>query len=65
MVRMVKTSRYLMGNVRRGPSLDRVGRKGGSEEVTFSLRHEEWRKGGNLEKSLFGGGANRTEARKF
>lgn len=44
---------------------DRVGRKDCSEEVTFQLRHEKWRKEGNLEKKLFGGAAYWSEGRKF
>lgn len=50
---MVKrTNRCLMESDREGPSLAWIGRKDGSEEVTFQLRREEWRKGGKLGKSF-------------
>lgn len=37
------------------------GRKDLCEEATFPRKHEEWKKGGSLEKSLLGRGASRSE----
>lgn len=46
----------------RRPGMDGVGEAGKiSEEETFPRRHEEWRKGGSLEKNLLGRGAGRSE----
>lgn len=57
MVKMVKrTNRCLTENDREGPSLGWIGRKDGSEEVTFQLICEEWRKGGTGEVFWLRGG---------
>lgn len=54
---MVKrTNRCLTENDREGPSLGWIGRKDGSEEVTFQLICEEWRKGGTGEVFWLRGG---------